>query len=140
MLDVSILLDKIEGTRLTRKVGEGQELTYNLNVGLSERERDPTSLFLSFNLELRSHPPVAKILISGSATLKGTGQEIQAETGSPDQGTPPGILLTIYESLYGLIYLVAGNLKVAPPMPNLLRKGAQVKVEVAPERTERPLE
>jgi hypothetical protein len=134
MIDIAVSLEKIEGSRISQRVSENAPLKYNLNVSLSEKERSPEVLVLGFNLELRSHPPAARILVSGTATLKGSKDEIQRETTSADDDTPPRILTNIYESLYGLVYIVAGSLKVAQPLPNLL-KGAQVKVEVGPGRT-----
>jgi hypothetical protein len=45
-----------------------------------------------------------------------------------DDKTPPVVLTTIYERIYGLLYLVAGSLKVPHPLPTLLKpSGAEKK-------------
>jgi hypothetical protein len=124
MLDIAVLVERVEGARLSEKATENAQSSYNLNVSLSERDRSSGELVLSFALELTSQPQVARIKVDGIATLKGNKEEVQNEITAPDETNPPRILVTIYERVYGLIYLVAGNLKVPHPMPNLVKKGS----------------
>ena len=124
MLDIAVLVERVEGARLSEKATENAQSSYNLNVSLSERDRSSGELILSFVLELTSQPQVARIKVDGIATLKGNKEEVQNEITAPDETNPPRILVTIYERVYGLIYLVAGNLKVPHPMPNLVKKGS----------------
>jgi hypothetical protein len=124
MLDVAVLVERVEGARLSEKASENAQSSYNLNVSLSERDRASGELVLSFMLELTSQPPVARIAITGIATLKGNKDEVANEINAPDDTNPPRILVTVYERVYGLLYLVAGSLKVPHPMPNLIRKGS----------------
>jgi hypothetical protein len=62
-------------------------------------------------------------LVTGTATVSGSKDEIQGVTKTPDDNNPPVILLTIYERVYGLLYLVSTSLKVPHPMPTLLKTG-----------------
>ena len=124
MLDIAVLVERVEGARLSEKATENAQSSYNLNVSLSERDRTSGELVLSFVLELTSQPQVARIKVDGIATLKGNKEEVQNEITAPDETNPPRILVTIYERVYGLIYLVAGNLRVPHPMPNLVKKGS----------------
>ena len=124
MLDIAVLVERVEGARLSEKATENAQSSYNLNVSLSERDRSSGELVLSFALELTSQPQVARIKVDGIATLKGNKEEVQNEITAPAETNPPRILVTIYERVYGLIYLVAGNLKVPHPMPNLVKKGS----------------
>jgi hypothetical protein len=123
MLEVAVQIDRVDATRMTEKVNENAPSNYNLNVSLSERARSAESLVLNFQLELTSQPQTAKITVAGSATLKGTKEEIQLGITAPDESRPPQVLVTIYEKIYGLVYLVASNLRVPQPLPNLLKKG-----------------
>ncbi|MDA4121369.1 MAG: hypothetical protein OK404_03055 [Thaumarchaeota archaeon] len=124
MLDVAVLVERVEGARLSEKASENAQSSYNLNVSLSERDRGSGELVLSFMLELTSQPPVARIAITGIATIKGNKDEVANEITAPDDTNPPKILVTVYERVYGLLYLVAGSLKVPHPMPNLIKKGS----------------
>ena len=79
---------------------------------------------LAFSLELTSQPQTARIKVSGSATLKGTKEEIKEGITAPYDSKPPPELVTIYERIYSTIYVLAGALKVPHPMPNLLKKSS----------------
>ena len=124
MLDVSLILDTIDAVRLSDKMNENSQSNYSLNVSLSEKDRTAEALVLSFSLELTSQPQAARFKVSGSATLKGTKEEIKEEITAPDDKKPPPILVTIYERVYSTLYVLAGSLKVPHPMPNLLKKAS----------------
>ncbi len=124
MLDVAIQLDAVDAVRLSDKMNENSNSNYSLNVSLSEKDRTSDSLVLSFSLELTSQPQAARFKVSGSATLKGTRDEIKEEISAPDDKKPPPILVTVYERVYSTLYVLAGALKVPHPMPNLLKKSS----------------
>jgi hypothetical protein len=122
MLEVAVLPDRIDGSRVSDKVTENSPSNYNLNVSLSEKTRSADSLVLNFQLDLSTPQNTAKMVVGGTATVKGTKDEIQGAITAPDDSHPPQVLLTIYERVYGLLYLVAVDLKIPAPMPNLLKK------------------
>ena len=124
MLEVTVIIEDLDAARLSEKATENAASNYSLNVSLAERDRSTEHLVLSYSMELTSQPPVARFKISGSATLKGTRDEIKGGITSQDSNKPPPVLLLIYERIYSTVYLLAGALKVPHPMPNLLRKGA----------------
>ena len=124
MLEVSVLMETIDAIRLSDKATENANSNYSLNVSLSEKDRSSEQLVLSFTLELTSQPQAAKFKIAGSATLKGTKDEIREGITAPDDTKPPPILVTVYERVYSTLYVVAGALKVPHPMPNLLKKAS----------------
>ncbi|MDA4123936.1 MAG: hypothetical protein OK438_00605 [Thaumarchaeota archaeon] len=127
MLEIGVLIERIDGARLSDKVTENSASNYGLNVSLSERERSPASLLLSFTLELTSQPQLARILVSGITTLTGTKDEIQGALAAPDDTNPPLVLATVYERIYGLVYLVAEGLKIPRPLPTLLKTAPDKK-------------
>ena len=124
MLEISVLVESIDATKLSDKVTENSNSNYSLNVSLSERDRSPEALVLSYTLELTSSPQAARFKIGGSATLKGNKEEIKGGISAPDENKPPPVLVTIYERIYGTIYVLSGALKVPHPMPNLLKKSS----------------
>ncbi len=123
MAEIGVLVERIEGARLSDKATENGTSNYSLNVSMSERERNPESLVLSFTLELTNQPQLARLAVTGIATITGNKDDIQNAIKAPDEKSPPLVLLTIYERIYGLLYLVSGNLKVPHPMPTLLKSG-----------------
>jgi hypothetical protein len=127
MLLVSVLVERVDAARLSDKASENSPSNYSLNVSMSERDRSPEALVLSFTLELTNQPQLARLAISGIATLTGTKDEIQSALATPEDKGPPLVLTTIYERSYGLLYLVAGSLKVPHPLPNLLKTSGAEK-------------
>jgi len=124
VLDITVLIEDVDAARLSEKATENATSNYSLNVSLAERERNPEHLVLSFSLELTSQPAIARFKVSGSATLKGTKDEIRGGITAPDDNRPPPVLLEIYERIYSTLYLLAGALKDPHPMPNLLKKSS----------------
>ena len=127
MLEVGVLVERVEGARLSDRVNENSPSNYSLNVSMAERERNPESLVLSFTLELTNQPQLARLMISGISSLSGSKDEIQGALAAPDDKTPPAVLTTIYERTYSLFYLVANSLKVPHPLPTLLKTGGSDK-------------
>jgi hypothetical protein len=124
VLEITVLIEDVDASRLSEKATENATSNYSLNVSLAERERTTEHLVLSFSLELTSQPAMARFKVSGSATLKGTKDEIKGGISAPDDSRPPPVLIEIYERIYSTLYLLAGALKVPRPMPNLLKKSS----------------
>ncbi|MGD0319684.1 MAG: hypothetical protein ABSB56_08310 [Nitrososphaerales archaeon] len=121
MLEVNVLVERVDAARLSDKASENLSSNYSVNVSMSERDRNPQALVLSFTLELTDQPQLARLVVSGVATLTGTKDEIQGALSAPDDKSPPQVLTTIYERVYGLLYLVAGSLRVSHPLPTILK-------------------
>jgi hypothetical protein len=121
MLEVNVLVERVDAARLSDKASENLSSNYSVNVSMSERDRNPQALVLSFTLELTDQPQLARLVVSGVATLTGTKDEIQGALSALDDKSPPQVLTTIYERVYGLLYLVAGSLRVSHPLPTILK-------------------
>ncbi len=121
MVEVAVLVDRVEGARLSDKASENSQPNYKLNVSLSEKDRTGDALVLNFVLELTGQPQVSRIIVQGTATIRGSKEEVQEELSTPEGNGPPKVLVIIYERVYGMIYLVAGTLMVPRPLPNLVK-------------------
>ena len=99
MLEVTILIEDVDAARLSEKANENAASNYSLNVSLAERDRSTDHLVLSYSMELTSQPPTARFKVSGSATLKGTRDEIKGGITGPDMNKPPPVLVLIYERI-----------------------------------------
>jgi hypothetical protein len=124
VLEVDVVVEKIQCTGHTDKATENSKSNYTLNVSLSERKRRPEGLTIGFTLELTGASDVALITIEGSAKLTGPQTEITESLAVAGGKAPPKVVETIYEKLYGLVYVLAGSMKVPYPLPNLLKKGS----------------
>lgn len=127
VLDVGVTVDRIECARLSEMATQDSKSTYTLNVGLLEKERGPAGLTINFNLELVGSPQLAKLVVSGSARLIGSENDIREALSQESEKSPPKVVETIYEKLYGLLYVLTVSMKVPFPQPNLLKKSPQAK-------------
>jgi len=125
VLDVSVTVERIECARLSDRATQDSKSTYTLNVGLLEKERGLDGLTINFNLELVGSPQLAKLVVSGSAKLTGSDNDVREALSQESERTPPKVVETIYEKLYGLIYLLTVSMRVPFPQPNLLKKSSQ---------------
>jgi hypothetical protein len=123
VLEVSVLVESVEASRLSEKASENANSNYSLNVSISEKDRSTDTLVLTYSLELTSQPQAARFKVTGSATLKGNRDEVKEGITAPDESKPPPVLVIIYERIYGTLYVLSGMLRVPHPMPNLLKKG-----------------
>jgi hypothetical protein len=94
-----------------------------VNVSLSERDRNPNALTLNFEFELTCQPTIAKITVNGNTSINGTRDEIQALLRPSEPKSPPTILVTVYERVYSLVYLVTRDMDLPHPMPGLMQQG-----------------
>jgi hypothetical protein len=59
-------------------------------------------------------------LVTGYVTIVGSREEIQSLIKQPDDKGAPPILVTIYERVYGLLYVISRDLQIPHPMPGLV--------------------
>ena len=124
VLDVELTAERIEAQRLVPNVDENTKSSYKLNVSISEVRRRPGSITLTYNLELSSDPAVTKMTVTGTAKVTGPDEEIKQATASRQGKAPPKLVEVLYDRMYGLLYLLAGSLKVPYPMPSLVKRDA----------------
>jgi len=122
VLEVAVMLDRVEGVRLSEKTDADAKSEYKLSVSMSEKKRLPGELILNYTLDLMCQPQVAKLTVVGSVRMTGSDEEVQEIITPSDAKAPPKVVETIYEKTYGLLYILAGGLKVPAPKPNLLKK------------------
>jgi len=124
VLEVEVTVEKIDCAGHADRVKEISKSNYTLNVSLAERKRRPEGLTLSFTLEIIGASDVASMTISGMARLTGSESEIAESLAVGEGKTTPPVVETIYEKIYGLVYLLAGTMKVPHPLPNLVKKSS----------------
>ncbi len=122
VVEVVVALEKVEGVRLSDKADADAKSEYKLAVSMSEKKRVPGELTLNFTLDLTCQPQIAKLTIVGTVRLGGQEEEVTELITPGEERTPPKVVELIYERTYGLLYVLAGGLKVPLPKPNLLKK------------------
>lgn len=119
-MDLRVRIGKIVADKLTTDDVGNRNVLYRVNVDMKETEKNPGSTGISFALELTSEPSVARILVSGTASISGTKEEVLPLLSSANQSPPP-VLAKVYERVYGTIYVLCDALQVPHPLPTLMR-------------------
>ncbi len=120
MPDIKVQVEKVEGIRLSENATEDTPATYTVNVSLSERQRESSLLALNFELDLSGQPQISRLVANGYVTITGSRDEIQSLIRQQDDKSAPAILVTIYERIYGLLYVISRDLHIPHPMPGIV--------------------
>jgi len=120
MPEVRVQVERVEGIRLSEKATEDTPANYTVNVSLSERQRESGLLALNFELDLSGQPQISRLMVTGYVTIVGSREEIQTLIKQQDDKSAPPILVTIYERVYGLLYVISRDLHIPHPMPGIV--------------------
>jgi hypothetical protein len=121
MVELDVAIRSIEGTKLAEDVTSDSSVAFNANANLVEGDRNPGRVSLKFTIELSTNPEVAKVVISGTADLKGEDQEIEALLTPKEPDSVPPVFMKIYQKVYSIMYLLSGSLHIPYPSPGLLK-------------------
>jgi hypothetical protein len=121
MVEIDVTIKSVEGMRMAENAASDTEVTFNAVASISQHERNPGYVTLKFNIDLDSRPEVAKITVSGTATLRGEEGAVDALLEAKGEGSVPPVFMKIYEKVYAIFYLLSGSLKIPYPTPGLLR-------------------
>ena len=121
MVEVEVLLKKVECSKFSENSDEGSEVTFDVNASLSETERNSGWLALKFDIGVETQPSLAKLSVGGSAIVRGSTDEIQSLITPKDQNAVPPVFMKIYQKVYAVLYLLSGSLTIPYPAPGLLK-------------------
>lgn len=119
---VEVTIRSIEAAKLAEDATSDSTVGFSASANLVESEKSPGKLALKFTIELDSSPEVAKITISGTATLKGEDSEIEALLAPKEGESTPPVFMKIYQKVYAILYLLSGSLAIPHPSPGLLNE------------------
>lgn len=115
-------IKSIEGAKLAEDVTSDSTVGFSANANLVESGKGPGMLTLKFTIELGTSPEVAKITVSGAATIKGEDTEIETLLTTKEGEPTPPVFMRIYRKVYAVLYLLSGSLAIPYPSPGLLNE------------------
>jgi hypothetical protein len=130
--DVAVLIKSVEASLLGGEASQEAQVQYRVGVKLAEEERSPGTIKLKFSFELEAEPPVARLLVSGSAQLAGKEEELAPLLKAEGNQAAPPVFMLIYQKVYPVMYLLSGALKIPYPAPGLLKLSPSEGVAQAP--------
>lgn len=120
MASIDVTIKAVEGQKLAEDVTSDSTVAFNASANIVEADRTPEKLTLKFTIDLTTNPEVAKMTVTGTATIQGDEKEMEILLGTNNGDVPP-VFMKIYQKVYAILYLVAGSLKIPYPSPGLLK-------------------
>ncbi|MDG6982845.1 MAG: hypothetical protein JRM74_05250 [Nitrososphaerota archaeon] len=121
MSQVEVTVKGIEANKSSDDVNESTPVTFNVNASINESDRGPGFLNLKFTMDIETSPSAGRIYVSGTATVKGKDDEVDALLSAKEKDGTPSLFMRIYQRVYPTMYLLCGSLKIPYPAPGLLR-------------------
>jgi hypothetical protein len=119
MMESDILLTAIQANKLSEQAKVNAEASFEMNATLTEVKRSPDKIIIKFDMDLEPQPSIAKLSVTGFATLRGEAEEIEAHLDA-QEGKPPKVFMLIYQKIYPILYLLCCSLNIPAPGPKLL--------------------
>jgi hypothetical protein len=137
---IRVKLGKVEGTRIDTGATP-DSVSFDVDVSMDEESRTNGELTLTFNLTIRTKPTLVKFEVGGTAVISGGREAFDAALEMDEESSVPKVLHFIYQRVFTSLYLIAAQLEVPYPPPDLLHAPSETRdigVEVPPEEQVAP--
>jgi hypothetical protein len=108
--------------KLDEKSNHNTPVIFDFGANLEEADRSSESVTLNFKMTMDTEPTIAKFAIEGSATINGEESEIEKLLSADPETNVPYVFTRIYQTVYSVIFMLAGTIDVPYPSPALLKR------------------
>ncbi len=98
------------------------QVVFSFGVNMDQSDQRNDAVKLNFHMTMETEPAVAKFVVEGYATVRGEPGEIDKILSADPQTNVPIVFTRIYQEVYAVIFLLAGQIDVPYPSPALLKK------------------
>ena len=116
--------------KIDEKANHNTPVVFDFGANLEESERSANSAVLNFKLNMDTEPAIAKFAVEGTATIIGEEAAIESLLSADPETNVPYVFMRIYQTIYSVIFMLAGTVDVPYPSPALLKR-AHVKTAYA---------
>jgi hypothetical protein len=120
--DVVTKIHGINVQKLDDKADHNTPVIFDFGANLEEVDRSSDSVVLNFKMTMDTEPQIAKFIIEGVTTLTGEESEIEKLLAADPQTNVPIVFTRIYQTVYSIIFMLAGAVDVPYPSPALLKR------------------
>jgi hypothetical protein len=130
MAPIRVKLGKVEGTRIDTGATP-DSVTFDVDVSMDEENRTNDELTLTFNLTIRTKPTLVKFEVGGTAVIPGGREVFDAVLEMDEKSSVPKVLHVVYQRVFTSLYLIAAQLEVPYPPPDLLHSPSESRSPVS---------
>jgi len=123
---IRVKLGKVEGTRIDTGATP-DSVAFDVDVNLDEENRTNRELTLTFNLTIRTKPTLVKFEVGGTAVISGGREAFDAALEMDEESSVPKVLHFVYQRVFTSLYLIAAQLEVPYPPPDLLHSPSETR-------------
>ncbi|MHB8567129.1 MAG: hypothetical protein ACYC7D_11430 [Nitrososphaerales archaeon] len=128
--EVITKIRNISAVKSDENANHNAQVVFNFGVNMDEADRKNDSVKLNFQMNMDTEPSIVKFSIEGSVFVHGEISEIEKILSADPQTNVPYVFTRVYQEVYAVIFLLAGNLDVPYPSPALLKR-AQVRTAIS---------
>ena len=108
--------------KLDEKSNHNTPVIFDFGANLEEAGRTNESVTLNFRMTMDTEPAITKFVIEGTAMVNGEESEIEKLLSADPETNVPYVFTRIYQTVYSVIFMLAGTIDVPYPSPALLKR------------------
>jgi hypothetical protein len=124
MAPIRVKLSRMEGSRINTGVTP-DAVTFDIDVSMDEENRTNDELTVTFNLKISTKPTLVKFEVGGTAVISGGREAFDAALEMDEESSAPKVLHFVYQRVFTSLYLIAAQLDVPYPPPDLLHSPSE---------------
>lgn len=120
--EVATKIRNIAVHKLDDKATHNTPVIFDFGANLEEADRSSESVTLTYKMTMDTEPAIARFAIEGSATINAEEAEIEKLLSADPETNVPYVFTRIYQTVYSVIFMLAGTIDVPYPSPALLKR------------------
>ena len=120
--EVATKIRNIAVQKLDDKATHKTPVIFEFGANLEEADRSSESVTLGFKMTMDTEPSIAKFAVEGSATINAEESELEKLLSADPETNVPYVFTRIYQTVYSVIFMLAGTIDVPYPSPALLKR------------------
>jgi hypothetical protein len=108
--------------KLDDRANHNTPVIFDFGANLEEADRSSEYVVLNFKMTMDTEPAIAKFVIEGTANISGEESEIEKLLSADPQTNVPFVFTRIYQTVYAVIFMLAGTTDLPYPSPALLKR------------------
>lgn len=120
--DVVTKIRNIAVQKLDAKSTHNTPVIFDFGANLEEADRTGESVTLNFRMTMDTEPAIAKFVVEGTTDIVGEPAEIEKLLSADPETNVPYVFTRIYQTVYSVIFMLAGTIDVPYPSPALLKR------------------
>ena len=104
------------------KATHNTPVIFDFGANLEEADRTSDSVVLNFRMTMDTEPAIAKFVVEGATTITAEEAEIEKLLSADPETDVPYVFTRIYQTVYSVIFMLAGTIDVPYPSPALLKR------------------